>query len=844
MPSIPQYLIESSFCLLVFYFYYRLVLQGRGGFAWNRAYLLLTPVLSLIIPGLSLDFLLENSAVAKGQTPTLDWAIAEQIKRNTVAYRLEVIDVLMVIYLLGVGFLGFRFLDKFWELLQEFKQKRRLEQFTNWTINQDFPKTSFFSYVFWNNLQLVENQEYKSDFNILKIEERNGSDVLFIELLTIFLWFNPLVFLYRKEMKEIHENNYLFHQAQVSGIFQKEIEQHQKAQTPYFHYHQNRQKNKWERAFLFSASISIFLTVLSLFSFNLIEETPLTKPLNTAYFHLQKTGKFAIYSKEKPAPIEHKIVWGKQEIKLEKIASPNGYSGEIELSLEEFRELFDHRIYVYEGAKEREFKRMDVHLEVLEEKGNLWFPNIENGNFELKHARFGDMDSRIMQGDIFTFTGMAEDIYLAGISIKIKNPLEIYRPETNVSPISKSAPSFGFQIVNLKNKKALLKIDTNNIVTRHILDLYADAVQYEVVHIPDFHTNQRFVDSNNRLFADENIQENYLSVARFDIHLLPEYQAFQNQIVQLKWGALIANPSSENYIKADIRKNFNQELRLEIGEETLEIQSFRLIAKQKEMEAIAYHSDDIKEVLLQHFLRTIPEETSIYFDEIVVKARGQFYYLPIDFVFNIGKNSDKFTITVQTSDENTPKMLIKRDGFIEFTHYPMSELIAILTGDERMEFENQENEPVLDVVFQSDYLSLRQGEELLLKRLYQQYYYSSQIRFETRTVWILEPVENTEKIDTLEYFYHVKPQLEAVIERNQQQALETLSPGFMDDLANLIERKFDLTVFNETELTKAYGLGLDLSSFDNLRMQLEQDYGIKMRQEERIIKLVKVVFPK
>ena len=117
------------------------------------------------------------------------------------------------------------------------------------------------------------------------------------------------------------------------------------------------------------------------------------------------------------------------------------------------------------------------------------------------------------------------------------------------------------------------------------------------------------------------------------------------------------------------------------------------------------------------------------------------------------------------------------------------------------------------------------------------------MRFENRKVWVLEAPKGSEKMDTLEYFYHVKPRLKTIIQRNKTEGLETLSPGFMDDLVNLMEKTFDQTVFNETQLTKAYGLGLDLSSFEGLRNQLEQDYGLTMHEEERIVKVVKVVYP-
>ena len=845
MPSIPQYLIESSICLLVFYVYYRLVLQGRGSFLWSRIYLLLTPALSLVIPGLSLDFLLNSQTTAYSEATAVHSSFAEKMMSAGIDYQFNLMHLFMLVYLMGVSLIGFRFMDKFWHLVQEFRVKRRLVQFSDWDIHAPFPKLSFFSYAFWNNVSLVEYEGYKQDFPLFTINEKHGTDVVFTELLVALSWFNPLMYLYRREMKELHENNYLYQQAKVAGIFKEDFKDLPQSDTrsDYFENKNTAQltsKEYWIKSFLYGASISLTLTLISLFSFNLISETPLHEPLQASYLFLQKSADYTLFSKEKETTGNHKIRWADKEIKLEKIAAPNGYTGEMEVSLDEFNRLLNERIQVFSGQEEQKFETMDIQMEVLDEKGKLWFPNVENGSIKLVNKQFGNVQNRIMQGDVMNFSGKAGDIYLTEISVKIKDPLEMYRPQINVNPIAKSAPVYGFQIVNLKNKKALIKIDTSNITTRHILDIYANNSLFQVIHIPDFKTNVRFLDANEGLFGNTTLKENYLSVARFNRHFLPEYQAYQNQMVQLNWGEMSASPSSENYITADFRKNFTKRLKLFIGDEKMDIQSFRLIVKPKNEEPVAYHTDKINERTLRRLLRKIPPETSLYFDEIILKKSGQFYYLPISFVFNIGKDSDKFSLKVSASAPDTPKSSQRKQNYLEFRHYPLSELIAVLAGNERMEFDNKDQEPIVDVEFESAYLSARQGEKLLLKRLYQQFFFASNIRFEHRKVWIIKPVENTAKMDTLEMVQYIQPQMDSVVVRNRAQGLETLSPGFMDDLVNTIERTFGELVFNESGLTNAYGLALNLSSFEALRAQLEQDYGLIMEQESRVVKIVNI----
>ena len=62
--TIPQYLIESSICLIAFYLLYVLLLKKETFFQLNRFYLLLSAISAVAIPFLDFDLQYTPEAVA------------------------------------------------------------------------------------------------------------------------------------------------------------------------------------------------------------------------------------------------------------------------------------------------------------------------------------------------------------------------------------------------------------------------------------------------------------------------------------------------------------------------------------------------------------------------------------------------------------------------------------------------------------------------------------------------------------------------------------------------------------------------------------------------------------
>jgi len=107
--SIPQYLVESSFCLAIFYLFYMLFLKKETYFQFNRFYLIGTALLSLLIPIVNVDF---NSAShitgaeqlypILHQVNDIQIGIQQTIAQESNILHISIADVINWVYLAGL----------------------------------------------------------------------------------------------------------------------------------------------------------------------------------------------------------------------------------------------------------------------------------------------------------------------------------------------------------------------------------------------------------------------------------------------------------------------------------------------------------------------------------------------------------------------------------------------------------------------------------------------------------------------------------------------------------------------------------------------------------------------
>ncbi|RDC65105.1 M56 family metallopeptidase [Adhaeribacter pallidiroseus] len=212
MNKILLYLVESGACLLVFYLLYSLVLKRENSFQYNRFYLLLTPLLSFIIPLLELPFL--------QQPEPLTIFVTQQLAPITISVNPEATAEvnlfnwrtgLLFLYSAGAAFFLFRLLRQLYQL-HLFYRKTRANHFywQNIRVHKTDgaqPTFSFWNCIYLDNSQALSEAETERVLlhEAVHIQQKHSLDILYLESIRVIFWFNLLLYLYQQAITSNHE---------------------------------------------------------------------------------------------------------------------------------------------------------------------------------------------------------------------------------------------------------------------------------------------------------------------------------------------------------------------------------------------------------------------------------------------------------------------------------------------------------------------------------------------------------------------------------------------------------------------------------------------------------------
>jgi TonB family protein len=200
------YLLETSVCLGFTLLIYRFVLSELTFFAWNRAILLALLVLSFVIPTLSLDYFgIGGEEVVREMTLPV-FQVGEQISSNY-GKGINFLEYAVWIYLIGVFFTAARMI--FGLLIsQRLIDKATLIFYRNqWiSIHPQFVPASFFSYILMPSFDPNDrDQEQIFIHESMHVRYRHSWDLVLVNFGKIIFWFNPLIYLFEKSLREVHE---------------------------------------------------------------------------------------------------------------------------------------------------------------------------------------------------------------------------------------------------------------------------------------------------------------------------------------------------------------------------------------------------------------------------------------------------------------------------------------------------------------------------------------------------------------------------------------------------------------------------------------------------------------
>ena len=220
MEYFTNYLLPIAVGLMVLWVAYRLLFTNSNRFQFNRFYLLTAMLFSLALPLFGLlvgqsspqvmaikqnllgGFMLKEITISYGDPTAVTLPEIEVAPPTRI--QVSFWQVLGIIYLIGVAVTALLFLFKMGKLIVMIirSPKRKMDGYTMVFTHKEHGPYSFFRYAFFTdenvNPDIIRHE-------LSHIAHCHSWDILMVELMKIFQWFNPFIYLYKRELQSLHE---------------------------------------------------------------------------------------------------------------------------------------------------------------------------------------------------------------------------------------------------------------------------------------------------------------------------------------------------------------------------------------------------------------------------------------------------------------------------------------------------------------------------------------------------------------------------------------------------------------------------------------------------------------
>jgi len=215
MASFIEYVLKTGISLAVLYMFYWLFLRKDTHFKLNRVVLVFSILFSAILPSMHIGIFSTPHVFESFRSFTLEFSrieplISEGIETNSfpTAEPVNYWKFLLIVYMIGVCTVFARLIYQaiFLHAVSRMSEKINYNGYSIITMNTDMTPFSYFNRIYVPSSKMDEG----SFDNIIAHERSHLNqghyiDLFIIEIMTMFQWFNPVIWLYEKSIKEVHE---------------------------------------------------------------------------------------------------------------------------------------------------------------------------------------------------------------------------------------------------------------------------------------------------------------------------------------------------------------------------------------------------------------------------------------------------------------------------------------------------------------------------------------------------------------------------------------------------------------------------------------------------------------
>ena len=218
------YIFKSSLSLIILFGLYWFLLRKEKLFVFNRYFLIASVVFSLVVPFISIPVNFRVTPQINDIIPASNYAIPEisspdniitsyadisqsSTVMNSSAIRIS--TILLALYISGIVLFLIRFLKNLYMIIRKSKlsEKINLKGYQIVLTNDTTSPCCFFTNIFLNREDYLNGRIDKEllEHELEHARQSHTIDIILIELVKIFYWFNPVHVLYNRAIRINHE---------------------------------------------------------------------------------------------------------------------------------------------------------------------------------------------------------------------------------------------------------------------------------------------------------------------------------------------------------------------------------------------------------------------------------------------------------------------------------------------------------------------------------------------------------------------------------------------------------------------------------------------------------------
>ena len=204
------YLLKSAACMVILLLFYIFLLEKEQMHVFKRFYLLAALIGALLIPNLVFVEYVEPTITTYTNTEFINDTTV--VTSTTQPRDIDVINwnlIAWTVYIIGLVGFGFRFFKNLLQIINRVRKNPKQKQKFSIKVllKEQLPPHTFFYYVFLNKNKFETNNIPKEVLLHENVHARqlHSIDVVFIELLQVVFWFNPLFYFFKRSIKLNHE---------------------------------------------------------------------------------------------------------------------------------------------------------------------------------------------------------------------------------------------------------------------------------------------------------------------------------------------------------------------------------------------------------------------------------------------------------------------------------------------------------------------------------------------------------------------------------------------------------------------------------------------------------------